>query len=88
MLALGFTYLSFLITVGVFLLKILLNFFFFFALYIYITRFDLQICVLNIVFNRQLFTSNFKACLKLNYLLLFLVITDSSPYLPIIITFW
>ena len=87
MLALGFTYLSFLITVGVFLLKILLNIFFF-ALYIYITRFDLQICVLNIVFNRQLFTSNFKACLKLNYLLLFLVITDSSPYLPIIITFW
>ena len=87
MLALGFTYLSFLITVGVFLLKILLNFFFF-ALYIYITRFDLQICVLNIVFNRQLFTSIFKACLKSNYLLLFLVITDSSPYLPIIITFW
>ena len=87
MLALGFTYFSFLITVGVFLLKILLNIFFF-ALYIYITRFDLQICVLNIFFNRQLFTSNFKACLKLNYLLLFLVITDSSPYLPIIITFW
>ena len=65
-LALGFTYPSSLITVAVRLLKILLNVFFF-ALYIYKTRFDLQIYVLNIVFNRQLFTSNFKACLRLNY---------------------
>ena len=66
MLTLGFSYLLFLITVAVRWLKIFLNVFFF-PLYIYTTRFDLQIHVLNIVFNRQLFTSNFKACSKLNY---------------------